>query len=78
MQSRYVSINQYQKITGLSYPTIKNAAETGKIKAIQTEAGHWKIDTAADTSVDITALLERLDGQEKLLKSLCAHLGVKL
>jgi len=76
--NRFVSISQYQRMTGLSYPTIKNAAETGKIKAIQTEAGHWKIDTLADINIDTAPLLERLEGQEKMLKTLCAHLGVKI
>jgi len=75
---RFATIAEYQRITGLSYPTIKNAAETGKIKAIQTEAGHWKIDTLADMNMDTASLMERLEGQEKMLKTLCAHLGVKI
>ena len=41
---QFVPIAEYQRMTGLSYPTIKNALETGQLRGIKTEAGHWKID----------------------------------
>lgn len=73
---RYVPIAEYQRMTGMSYPTIKNALETGQLKGIRTEAGHWKIDTAATEDKQTTAIIERLDTQERLLKALCGHLGI--
>ena len=74
---KFVPIAEYSRMTGLSYPTIKNALETGQLKGIKTEAGHWKID-ASDTGGDTisAAIMERLDEQQKLLKALCGHLGL--
>jgi predicted site-specific integrase-resolvase len=74
---RFVTIAEYQRRTGLSYQTVKNAAETGQIKAIQTEAGNWKIDVSGEGNRDTTAIIERLDVQERMLKALCGHLGLK-
>ena len=74
---RYIPIAEYQRQTGLSYPTIKNALETGQLKGIRTESGHWKID-AADTGDKATAaIMEQLNEQARLLQALCGHLGVK-
>lgn len=73
---RFVPIAKYQRMTGLSYPTIKNALDTGQLKGIQTEAGHWKIDTEDVGNRDNAAILERLNEQGQLLKLLCRHLGV--
>ena len=53
---RFVAIAEYQRITGLSYQTVKNALETGQLRGVRTEAGHWKIDTQADGNPDISAL----------------------
>ena len=73
---RFVTIAEYQRITGLSYQTVKNALDTGQLKGVRTEAGHWKVDTTDAGNKDATAIMERLDRQEQLLKSLCRHLGL--
>jgi len=73
---RFVPIAEYQRMTGLSYPTIKNALDTGQLKGVKTEAGHWKIDTEDAGNRDNAAILERLNEQGQLLKLLCGHLGV--
>ena len=76
MEKRYVPIAEYQRMTGLSYPTVKNALETGQLNGIQTEAGHWKVDTADTSDGSISAIMERLGETERMLKALCGHLGV--
>ena len=68
---RFITIAEYQRISGLSYPTIKSALERGELKGIRTESGHWKIDTAAKANPETTAILERLDKTEKMLTALC-------
>ena len=73
---RYVPIAEFQRMTGLSYPTIKNALETGQLNGIRTGAGHWKVDTEDVGSKDVTAIVERLNEQGQLLKALCGHLGL--
>ena len=73
---RFVTIAEYQRITGLSYPTIKNALDTGQLRGIQTEAGHWKIDVNDTGNKDATAIMEQLNEQGRLLKALCGHLGL--
>ena len=73
---RFVPIAEYQRMTGLSYPTIKNALDTGQLKGIRTESGHWKIDTATAGDKDTAAIMEQLNEQGRLLKSLCGHLGL--
>ena len=42
---RYVSVAEYQRMSGLSYPTVKKAIASGELKAFTTEAGHYRIDT---------------------------------
>jgi len=73
---RYVPIAEYQRMTGLSYPTIKNALETGQLKGIRTEAGYWKVDTEDAGNKDAAIIMERLSEQNRLLKTLCGHLGL--
>jgi len=77
---RFITIAECQRITGLSYPTIKHAAESGQIKAIKTESGHWKIDitdiSQNPTDKINTQIIIQLEGHEQLLKALCGHLGV--
>ena len=73
---RFVSIAEYSKLTGLSYPTVKNALETKQIKGVQTEAGHWKIDISDTGNKDTVAIMEQLNEQGRLLKALCRHLGL--
>ena len=75
---RYVPIAEYSRQTGLSYPTIKNAIETGQLKAIQTEAGHFKIDTAADTNPEINAIMSQLQGIEKAVSAICKQFNVNV
>ena len=76
-QKRFIPMAEYQRISGLSYPTVKKALETGQLKGIKTECGHWRIDTQAD-SPEYSAIIERLDRQERLIKALSSHFGVKV
>ena len=73
---KFVPIAEYTRMTGLSYPTVKNALETGQLKGIKTEAGHWKIDVSDTGDKTSTAIIEQLNEQGRLLKALCGHLGV--
>ena len=73
---RFVTIAEYQRQTGLSYPTVKNGIETGQIRAIKTEGGNYKIDLQADNNTELSAVIERLDQNARLLNALCSHLGV--
>jgi len=70
---RYVTMAEYQRLHKLSYPTVKHGLETGQIRGIKTEAGHWKVDTAVDSNTDTAAIIERLESQERMLKALCKH-----
>ena len=61
---RYVTIAEYGRMTGLAYPTIKNACETGQLKAIRTEAGYWKIDTDNTENTDTDGTEDPDDSDE--------------
>ena len=74
---RYVAIAEYQRKTGLSYPTIKNALESGQLIGIKTEAGHWKVDLVTDGNADLMSVHGKLDGLERQIKALIEHLGVR-
>ncbi|MDR1892033.1 MAG: hypothetical protein LBQ48_03370 [Oscillospiraceae bacterium] len=69
MSKRFVTIAEYQRLSGLSYPTVKNALETGQLKGVKTEAGHWKIDTQDAGNTDTSVIVKRLDEAERLLKA---------
>jgi len=73
----FVPVAEYQRMTGLSYPTVKNALETGQLKGIRTEAGHWKVDVSDATNIDNAVIIQRLDGVERILKALCGHFGLR-
>lgn len=74
---KYGSMVEGQKHYGVSYPTLKHALETGQIKGIKTEAGIWKVLLTDTEDKDVTAIIGRLYEQERLLKALCGHLGVR-
>jgi hypothetical protein len=73
---RFVAISEYKRMTGLSYPTIMHMIETNQCKYIQTECGHYKIDTGDLEDREIASILEQLSEQGQLIKALCGHLGV--
>ena len=75
--SKLYSIARYMREYGGSYPTIKNALETGQLKGIRTESGHWRI-LVGEGSPEYSAIIERLDRQERLIKALSSHFGVKV
>ena len=65
------------RLTGLSRPTVRKGIEDGKIKAVRTEQGHYRINTANTTSPDTTAVINRLEGIEAAVMALCKQLGIK-
>ena len=74
---KYGSMAKGQEYYGVSYPTLKHALETGQIKGIKTEAGIWKVLLDDTCNTDTSAIVQRLEETERLLKSLCSHLGVR-
>ena len=74
---RYLSEAEYKRKYNISTPTLKKALESGAIKGVRTECGHWRIDTQADNP-EYSAIIERLDRQEQLIKALSRHFGVKV
>ena len=74
---RFVTMSKFQRDTGLSYKTVKNALDTGQLKGIMTEAGHWKIDTHdSDSNRDAANIVARLDEQGQMLKALCGFFKI--
>jgi len=66
---RFVTVSEYQRISGLSYKTVMHLLDTGKLKHIKTESGHCRIDTQADH--DNTNIMDKIDETQKLVKALC-------
>jgi hypothetical protein len=75
---RFVSIEEYRRRNGGSYQTIKSALDRGDLQGIRTEAGKWLIDTEAQSDPNSREIIHRLDGQERVLRALCKHLGVAI
>ena len=75
---RFIPIAEYCRRSGLSYPTVKNALETGQLRGIQTEAGHWKVDMQADTNPEIAAIQSQLQSIEKAIGAICRQFNVKI
>ena len=73
---RYVPIAEYARITKAHPQTVKHNLEAGILKGLITPAGHWRVDTQADNP-EYSAIIERLDRQEQLIKALSNHFGVK-
>ena len=73
-QKRFVPLAEYQRLSGLSFPTIKKALEVGQLKGIKTECGHWRVDTQAGNS-DYSAVLDELKQQKEMLRTLLGVFG---
>ena len=82
-EKRYVSMSTYQKMTGLSYKTVKHLIETSQLKTIKTEAGNYRIDVVSNNSAkaeielkkEISNLKDALRSTETMVKALCKHLN---
>ena len=75
---RFVSLAEYQRMSGLSFPTVKKAISNGEIKAVKTEGGHFRIDTQADKSPETAAIMEKLSGIEKAVQRLCGQFNLTI
>ena len=75
---RFIPISQYCKISGLSYATVNHMLNSGQLSYVTTESGQRRVDTNDSVNADSTAIARRLDETERLLKSLCTHLGVSV
>jgi len=76
---RYINVAEFQRLTGLSRPTIEHGCLTGQIRAIKTETGQWRIDADSNTSSRETAtILEQLSEQSRMLRALAGHLGLEV
>ena len=73
---QFVTLAEYQRISGLSYATVNHLCKSGQLKTITTESGLRRIDMQSGESCDNLALVKRLDAQARMLEALCTHLGV--
>ena len=71
---RFIPMAEYQRISGLSYPTVKKALETGQLKGIKTECGHWRVDTQAD-SPEYSAIHGEIQELKTMVKTLLGVFG---
>ena len=75
-QKRYVTIAEYGRMTGLSYPTILKNCKDGTLKSVQTEAGHYKIDVQAGGTSEIAAIAARLDELGETINAIAGRFGI--
>ena len=76
-EKRFVSVEAYKNMTGLSRPTIVKGCETGTIPAVLTETGQWRIDTQTGKDAAITRMAQVLDNLERSVRELCLLHGIK-
>ena len=74
---RFVTITEYQRISGLSYEAVKHMLKSGQLAYITTNSGLKRIDTQSNT-VNAETLTKRIDTLEALMKAMCKHLNVKI
>lgn len=75
---RFASISEYQKLSGLSYKTIRHALESRQLNGIRTESGIWKIDTRFKGGSDVSTLLYKLENVERALLALCRQMNTEI
>ena len=75
-QKRFVSEAEAVRHYGISRPTLRQGIKDGIFKAVQTEAGHYRVDISDTGDKATAAIMERLDEQGQLLKALAGHLGI--
>ena len=77
-EKRFVTISAYRRMTGLGYKAIMHMIQSGQIKTLKTESGKYRIDTNADSSGDMSALMEELNETKRLLRALCKQFNTAI
>ena len=72
---RYESMRAFQKMTGISYKTLKFLCDTNQIPHVRTEAGTVLIDTQA-VSPDISLMVDTLNEVLKKVAALCHQFNI--
>jgi len=74
---RFIPVNEYQRISGLSYKTVMHMIQTGQLPHIKTESGQCRIDTQANapSNNELHRTVEELYG---LVKALCKQFNVPM
>jgi len=74
---RFIPLNQYKRLYGGSYATLKAACERGELPCITTPAGHYLIDTQPQ-GASMQPIADVMAQVLQRLEALSNHLGVKL
>ena len=77
-QKKFVPVSEFQRISGLSYPTVMGALERGELKGIKTESGHWRVKLENDNSSNIPDISERLQKIEQSIYALCKQFNTQI
>lgn len=80
---RWVTIPEYQKISGLSRKSIKDMMANKTLSHTTTELGQARIKVESNREIEelieeLDDLHRRLEMQMDVLKKLCQHLGVNI
>ena len=73
---RFVPVNEYQRISGLSYKTVMHMIQTGQLPHITTESAHKRVDTQANAPSN-DAMQHRIEELHRLVKALCKQFNVQ-
>jgi predicted site-specific integrase-resolvase len=69
-EKRFVPIQTYCQMTGLSYATVDHMLKSGQLRYITTEGGLRRIDTR-ESGIDQQEVIEKMGKMETMLSSLC-------
>ena len=76
-KKRFVTVTEYQRISGLSYKTVMHMIRTGQLPHIKTESGQCRVDTQPNGQ-NATILAEKMDDVQKCLKALCKQFNTAI
>ncbi|MCL2202783.1 MAG: hypothetical protein FWB88_02415 [Defluviitaleaceae bacterium] len=72
---RFIPVNEYQRISGLSYKTVMHMIKSGQLPHIETESGHCRIDTQSSGQQN-TELKNMVEETHRQVKALCKQFNV--
>ena len=74
-KTRYVTVSEFKRTSGLSHKTIMHLINSGQVRYLVTESGHYRIDTMGNVAV-AEYLVKTLNNIQNLAIAISKHLNV--
>jgi len=75
---RFVSVSEYQRLTGLGYKAVKHMIRTKQVPYIETECGKYKVDTSPINGTSDSEVMDKLNELQRQVYALCKQFNTDI